>query len=48
VDLPDERLPLLQSFSFLKSLRIVHRPPYPAETQAKIKALLPHTAVKFD
>jgi len=47
--LPDERLPMLESFSFLKSLRIVHRPqPYPPETQTKIKALLPHTAVKFD
>ncbi|HWE04323.1 MAG TPA: hypothetical protein VG326_18100 [Tepidisphaeraceae bacterium] len=47
--LPDERLPLLESFSFVKSLRLVHRPqPYPAETQAKIKAMLPHTAVRFD
>jgi hypothetical protein len=47
--LPDERLPLLESFSFVKTLRLVYRPqPYSAETQAKIKALLPHTAVKFD
>src|SRR5665213_1798881 len=48
VALPDERLQLLQSFSFLKSLRLVHRPPYPAEMQTKIKALLPHTAMKFE
>lgn len=49
LDLPDERVPHLQSFSFLKSLRLVHRPQgYTAETQAKIKALLPHVALTFE
>jgi len=46
--LPDERLPLLQSFAFLKELTIANRPKgYSPETQAKIKALLPKVAVKF-
>ena len=48
LELPDERLPQLEPFSFLKSLRLVHRPAYPAETQAKIKALLPKVTLKFD
>jgi len=47
--LPDERLPLLSGFAHLQNLRLVVRPqPYPAETQAKIKALLPNVALKFD
>ena len=48
LELPDERLPLLQPFSFLKALRIVHRPAYSAETQAKIKALLPKVKLTFE
>lgn len=49
LDLPDERLPQLQPFSFLKSLRLVHRPQaYPAETQAKIKAMLPQVKLTFE
>ena len=48
LDLPDARLPQLQAFSFLKELKLIRRPQsYPEETQAKIKALLPKTAVKF-
>ncbi len=47
--LTDESLPQLQTFSFLKTLRLAHRPqPYPAEMQAKIKALLPKVELKFD
>lgn len=48
VPLPDERLPLLKHFAFLKSMRLV-----PAtgtispETQSKIKALLPKTDLLF-
>ena len=46
--LPDERLPQLQNFAFLKSLQLVNRPKgYPSETQAKIKTLLPKVEVKF-
>jgi hypothetical protein len=47
-ELTDERLPLLQAFSFLKSLRIdpVKKPISP-ETQAKVKALLPKVEVTF-
>ena len=46
--LPDERLPLLQAFSHLKELKLIDRKTgYPAETQAKIKALLPKVAVVF-
>jgi hypothetical protein len=49
LDLPDERLPQLQPFAHLKSLRLVRRPmAYSAETQGKIKALLPNVAMKFD
>jgi hypothetical protein len=48
VELPDERLPQLQAFAFLKELKLNHRPQgYPAETQAKIKALLPKVNVQF-
>lgn len=46
--LPDERLPQLAAFGFLKELKLINRPTgYPAETQARIKALLPKTGVKF-
>jgi hypothetical protein len=48
LDLPDERLPQLQAFAFLKELKLIKRPQgYPEETQAKIKALLPKVDVKF-
>lgn len=48
-DLPDERLPKLQAFSFLKSLTLaLRRKGFPDETQAKVKALLPNVAVKFE
>ena len=46
--LPDARLPSLSAFSHLKELKLINRPSgYPAETQAKIKALLPKVDVKF-
>jgi Leucine Rich repeat len=46
--LPDERLPLLAGFAFLKELKLINRPKgYPPETQAKIKALLPKVDVKW-
>jgi hypothetical protein len=49
LEITDESLAQLQALSFLKALRLVHRPqPYPAEIQAKIKALLPKVALKFD
>jgi Leucine-rich repeat (LRR) protein len=48
LELPDERLPQLQAFSFLKELKLIRRPQgYPPETQAKIKGLLPKVDVKF-
>lgn len=48
LDLPDERLPRLQAFSFLKSLRLVPaKKPFSPETQAKIQALLPKTKLEF-
>ena len=46
--MPEERLPLLQGFIFLKELKIIDRQKgYPPETEAKIKALLPKVDVKF-
>jgi len=46
--LPDERIPQLAAFAHLKELKLTNRPKgYPAETQAKIKALLPKVDVKF-
>lgn len=49
VELTDQLLPELQSFTFLKSLRLVRRPQgYPADTQAKIKAMLPGVALTFE
>lgn len=48
LDLPDERLRLLQAFSFLKSLRLVPaKKPFSPEIQAKIQALLPTTKLQF-
>jgi len=48
-DLPEERLPQLQPFSFLKSLNLAQnkKKPFTPETQAKVKALLPKTKVEF-
>ncbi|MBL8826844.1 MAG: hypothetical protein JNM18_07635 [Planctomycetaceae bacterium] len=47
-ELPDERLPLLQAFSHLKELKLIDRKTgYSADTQAKIKALLPRVNVVF-
>lgn len=49
LELTDERVSQLQIFSSLKALRIVGRPkPYAPEMQAKIKALLPKTELKFE
>ena len=48
LQLPDERLQQLATFSFFKELKLVNRPKGdPPETQAKIKALLPKVDVKF-
>jgi hypothetical protein len=48
LDLPDERLPQLQAFSFLKSLRLAPaKKSFSPETQEKIKALFPKTKVEF-
>jgi hypothetical protein len=48
LNLTDERLPQLRQFAHLKELKLIRRPqPYPQEMQAKIKALLPKTDVKF-
>lgn len=46
--LPDERIVTLKDFTFLKSMRLVPvKEPFSDETQAKIKALLPKTALQF-
>jgi hypothetical protein len=48
IDLPDTRLPQLQAFGHLKTLTLVrYGKGYPAETQAKLKALLSKVDVKF-
>ena len=48
VPFPEERLPVLKDFAFLKVLKLVDRKNgYPAEIQAKMKALLPEVEVKF-
>jgi hypothetical protein len=44
---PEDHLPQLAAFSFLKELKFYFPKRYPPETQAKIKALLPKVAVKF-
>jgi len=49
LNLTDDTLAQFQSLTFLKALRLVHRPqPYPADIQARIKAMLPNVALKFD
>jgi hypothetical protein len=49
VELTDERVEKLKAFAHLKALRILGRPkPYAPEVQAKIKALLPKTELKFE
>jgi MFS family permease len=46
--LPDDRIPALKSFAFLKSLRLVPaKVPFTPEQQAKIQALLPQTKLEF-
>jgi hypothetical protein len=46
--LPDERLGLLKDFAYLKSMRLVPvKDPFTPEAEAKIKALLPKTAIQF-
>jgi len=47
LDLPDDRLPQLQAFSFLETLTLRFTKGYREETQAKIRALLPAVDVKF-
>lgn len=48
IELSDERLPALQGFAFLKSMRIVPgKTPFSPGTEAKIKALLPKTELQF-
>lgn len=49
LDIPDERVPLLKEFSFLKTLKLVRREkPYTPELQAQIVKLLPNVMVKFE
>jgi hypothetical protein len=46
--LTDERLPVLAQFAFLKSLRLtLGKEPLSADMQARIRALLPQTELKF-
>lgn len=48
VALSEGRLPVVSGFAHLKSLTFALRPQgYPADVQAKVKALLPKVAVKF-
>jgi len=48
IDLPDTRVPQLQAFDHLKTLTLVrYGKGYPAETQTKMKTLLPKVEVKF-
>lgn len=48
LSLPDERIPMLSAFSRLKTLTLALRPQgYPAETQAKVKELLPGVEIRF-
>ncbi len=49
IEITDERIPLFKDFAFLKSMRLPFPPKgHPPETQAKLKALLPKVALKFD
>ena len=46
--LPDERIPALKPFAFLKSVRLVPaKAPFTPEQQAKIQAMLPQTKIDF-
>jgi len=46
--LPDERIPALKPFAFLKTMRLVPaKAPFTPEQQAKIKAVLPQTKIDF-
>jgi len=46
--LPDERIPALKPFAFLKSMRLVPaKAPFTPEQQTKIQALLPTTKIDF-
>ena len=46
--LPDERIPALKPFAFLKSMRLVPaKAPFTPEQQAKIQAMLPQTKIDF-
>jgi hypothetical protein len=48
VPFPEERVPVLTDFAFLKVLKLVDRKNgYPAEIQTKIQTLLPKVEVKF-
>ena len=48
VPFPDERLPVLKDFAFLKSMRLVPaKEPFTEAAQTKIKGLLPKTAIQF-
>ena len=48
IELPDERLGVLKDFTFLKSMRLVPAAaPFTAETQARIKQLLPKLELQF-
>lgn len=48
-DLTEARLPVLQRFAFLKSMRLV-RPndPYKPDIRAKVQAILPKVDIRFD
>ena len=46
--LPDERIPALKPFAFLKSIRLVPaKAPFTPEQRAKIQAMLPQTKIDF-
>ncbi len=48
VPFPDERLPVLTDFAYLKSMRLVPgKDPFTPEAQEKIKVILPKTAIQF-
>ncbi len=49
LNLTEENVSQLKPFTFLKALRLIHRPqPYTPEMQAKIQGMLPKVALKFD
>jgi hypothetical protein len=46
--LPDERIPALKAFAFLKTMRLVPaKTPFTPDQQAKIQSLLPKTKIDF-